>query len=526
MLPVIDAIRTEALRTNNDPIGKPLPLFARWNNALYLGDGKGYEQNSPYHPNRIVEMINQGHYVLPYFQIIPNGWSWATEEKAIKRFAQLQLPINITAGQPEMDLCQSPYADLPSDRNPCIIKTDGTRESRLSPFGSTELWKEVAQKWIAEPWVWEPKRLQALQEWYSNPPLILWSFNNEAGKLSWTEVENEKRYKDLYGTGRSDAFKREVVANGWIERYAAFQDGVRSGISRSWADKSVMVGYGAFIGYDIFRWWGWGDYGLYVPSKFLDPNPLIWEGGSPDYYAYDWNGSSDHTVWGPQVGSMSYVFALEEAFRINPKFWWELSTWDGSYSKRQRYESEDGKPYTPERYQGFMQFGLWLNRPRVLREFQLYEASADVAQKYSLKLMDVVDRVHNTPTLRRFWRKGYLVPHPTQGHPWQDSVPQEFATRKRWFMLDCDVNPPYPWSGVENYSLDIPVFAIAYQLGSAPQREWLIVAYSPRGNRAGVKLQLPGYGSVKADIRVEGSMYYIVEGKGVTPVVYGQKPVS
>lgn len=526
MLPVVDAIRTEALRPNNDPIGKPLPLFARWNNALYLGEKKGYEPNSPYHPDRILEAIEQGHYVLPYFQLIPNGWAWASEEKAIKRFAQLRLPINITTGQPEMGLCQPPYVNLPPELSPCVVKLDGTRENRLSPFGSTPLWRDVAQKWITEPWIWEPKRPQTLEQWYPNPPLVLWSFNNEAGKLAWTEVENEKRYMDLYGAGRSNEFKRAIVAQGWIERYSALRDGIRSGLSPTWANKSVITGYNAFIGYEIFRWWGWGDYALSVPGKFLDPNPLIWEGGSPDYYAYDWNGSSDHTVWGPQVGSMSYVFALREALRINPNFWWELSTWDGSYTKRQHYEREDQKPYTPNRYQGFMQFGLWLNRPRVLREFQFQEVSASVAQTYSLKLMDAVDRVHTTPLLRRFWRRGALVPHPTQGHPWQDSVPAQFANRKRWFMLDCDINPPYPWSGTENYGLDIPVFAIAYRLGVTPNREWLIIAYSPRGNRSGVTLKLPGYGSVKADIKVEGSMYHVVEGQGVKPVLYGQQPVQ
>jgi hypothetical protein len=72
---------------------------------------------------------------------------------------------------------------------------------------------------------------------------------------------------------------------------------------------------------------------------------------------------------------MNWIFQLEEAFSVNPDFWWEVSLWDGngrgwtpdkgyvpellSKSKACQY-LKDGQTYTPDRYEGWAQYGLWL----------------------------------------------------------------------------------------------------------------------------------------------------------------------
>ncbi|HHW08528.1 MAG TPA: hypothetical protein GXX29_00985 [Firmicutes bacterium] len=93
-------------------------------------------------------------------------------------------------------------------------------EDTVSPFGPVELWREVGKKWTSG----------RMQEWYPDPPLILFVSNNEHRKLAWHEVEQDIRYLEMYGPGRDDEFKRDVVAQAWIERYRALQEGMREGL--------------------------------------------------------------------------------------------------------------------------------------------------------------------------------------------------------------------------------------------------------------------------------------------------------
>ena len=99
----------------------------------------------------------------------------------------------------------------------------------------------------------------------------------------------------------------------------------------------------------------------------------MWDGGSPSYYTDDWNDRTDFTVHSPQIEFMNADFMLREAQRLNPAYWFELSIWDGYDTvpghARQRPTKRDiyhklGQVYDPERYGGWVQFGMWLLRPR------------------------------------------------------------------------------------------------------------------------------------------------------------------
>lgn len=123
----------------------------------------------------------------------------------------------------------------------------------------------------------------------------------------------------------------------------------------------------------------------FIKISRTSPNWHIWDGGSPSYYTHNWNDNCDHWVWSTQVQSMNWLFQLEEAWSVNPNFWWEVSIWDGNSSnwtpetkctpemvkksKACQY-IQDGQTYTPERYLGWVQFGMWLLRPRAVREFR------------------------------------------------------------------------------------------------------------------------------------------------------------
>jgi len=496
-------IREEALRANSSDVGRPLPLAGHWN--------LGQEKNG-FSPDYQMKMIERGHHLLPWF-LLPDGAvnpedpRWISYYEApIKRAAELKLPIALVSTQWEMILSvDDHYFSLPPDRNPNVVTADGKVRREVSPFGPVDAWREVGMKWASGP------TMKRLQEWYPDPPLLLFVSNNESVKLQWMKVEDDQRYVKLFGRGRDDDFKRKVVADGWIERYRALQGGMRDGLVNSrWRDRARFIGYDAFGPAHFGRWAGWMEYALYSHGR-VDPWPLAWDGGSPSFYVYNWAAMTDYTVFSPQVETMNWVFMQKEALRLNPRFWFEMSVWDGhdpsqENDKRKTY-ARAGQQFTPERYGGMAQFGMWLLRPRTVREFRGWLDTLDQAEPYFLPIVEAVDRAHGNPTLRDFWRKGSLVPNRAGAHPYQTVIPAEYQNVDRWFLLNTSLDPKRPWE----LGTQLPVFALALVLGDAPQRRWLIYAHAPLGARAAVQVTIPGYGAAPINVAVGGSFYLVDE---------------
>ena len=194
--------------------------------------------------------------------------------------------------------------------------------------------------------------------------------------------------------------------------------------------------------------------------------------------------------------------------------------------------------YVP-RYEGFCNLALWMTRPRIVREFAWGDYDR-VVENHWQALMRATDRVWSDPVLTKFWRKGTLVANPAYAlqtklhHPMCDIG--EFWG-KRWagedcfFQLSVAINPAFAdWpagTNVTRTSSDdktstIKVWAIAYELGTKPKREWLLIAQSPREDRKAVKITVPGYGEVAVDVARSGSFYQLSEGSK-TPVLVGAK---
>ena len=524
---VADEIRIEATRPNDSPEGRPLPLATHWcSGAHWLAQGWG--------PATQMRLIEQGHHLLPWFYHPPLSGKAArfvneklTDdelftryfEQPIKRAAALKLPIGFTASQWESHLSGKPYVDLPADQNPNVVAPDGTIQKRVSPFGPVGPWRALGARWTSTP------RMKQLQAWYPDPPLVLFLSNNEHHKLQWHKAETSKRYLDAHGKGKSDDFKRKVVGDGWIEHYRAIQQGFRDGLtSEQWRKHAMFVGYGACGPEFMGRWGGWPHYSLHTKGR-ITPWPLAWDGGSPSYYTHDWNPSTDYTVWSPQVEFQNLVFIHRQALKLNPKYWLEFSVWDGYDGPRRekRYPSPrtlyrlKGQTYGPARYGGYVQFGMWLLRPRAVREYRGWTFPADQGMPYFMAIVDAVDRVHVNPTLRQWWRKGTLVPNRAHKHHYQSGVPAEWQGEDRWFLLDANVNPSeYPWE----LFWEVRVFALALVQGEAPARQWLIYAHSPVKERKGVQVTIPGYRQIALDVSVGGSFYVVDEKTG------GIKPVE
>ena len=538
LLRTVAEIRQEATRSNQGNAGRPLPLAAHWNT--------GGAYNEGFTPEYQLQLIRQGHHLLPGLGWPPTDRSIDANfkpddprrqqyidsqikayEPVVKELARLRLPLSFLATQWESELTyDKAFLELRADKNPNVVGLDGKVQPRVCPFGPVEPWREAGRRWTDNAFM---KRIQA---WYPDPPLVLLISNNEHGKLTWSEVEQSRRYLDKYGRGRPDDFKRKVVGDGWIERYGALLESMRAGlVSPQWKKNVRFIGYEAFPPVHFGRWSGWKEYSLITAGR-LDPFPLCWDGGSPSYYLHNWMPLTDYTLWSPQVESMNWVFALEEVYRARPEFWFELSTWDGDQpgqtNDKRMFYARQGQPFTPQRYEGFVQFGLWLTRARSVREFRGWLETVEYAGPYFEPIVRAVDRIYDNQLLQKFWRKGTLVANHGRKHPYQFDIPPEYKDLDRWFLLETSLTPKelrseeFDNARPPASQTEIPVFALALVLGSAPNREWLVLANAPRRARPGVRITVPGYGAITVDVPQSGSFYHVNENdKQVRTVVRG-----
>lgn len=499
-------IRDEALRPNQSDVGRALPLLSGWNTG---GTGEGFV------PSFQIQQIDRGHVILPWLGF--PGPDAAPEPRgrnqALEWLNEARLPLTLVSTQWESILTnQARYFSLSSDQNPNVVEVDGAIDKKLSPFGPIGPWIQAGREWGSSP------NLTSALERYRDPPRIIFLSNNEHAKLRWTELGVSKRYLEKYGRHRDDDFQRRVVGDGWIERYRAFQSGFRAELPEGLRARSLFVGYNAFGPCHFARWGAWTRHSLTSGDR-IDPSPLMWDGGSPPYYLNHWEAITDYTVYSPQIQAMNWVFMKAQAERLNPGFWFELSIWDGYLpgnpkDKREFFRTA-GHPYRPARHEGMTQFGMWLLRPRVVREFRSHRDRRVDVEEYFEALARAVDRVHRQPTLTRFWRQGTLVVNPSEGHPYQSAVPKEFESAPRWFLLDANVNPPRPWK----LTTELPVFSLSLVMGKAPTRSWLVYSHAPLGERRGVQLTLPEYGPIQVDATVAGSFHVVDEQtKLVTPI--------
>jgi hypothetical protein len=197
---------------------------------------------------------------------------------------------------------------------------------------------------------------------------------------------------------------------------------------------------------------------------------------------------------------------------LNPNFWFEISTWDGNTNNdkdKRKYYKKLGQTFNPNRYCGMIQFGMWLLRPRAVREYRNWINEPWNKQKpYFMAIVNAVDRVYSNPVLCQWWRKGKLVPNRAHKHPYQAAIPSTYAREDRWFLLDADVNQQtFPWQ----LSTEVKVFALALMQGKAPERKWLVYAHSPLAERKGVKLTIPEYGDITVAVSTGGSFYEVTE---------------
>jgi hypothetical protein len=519
-LPIADVIRAEATRSSSDPNGRPLPLAAHW-----------HRMTTPLEFQ--LRLIEQGHHLLPWIPTPEPDWTTDRVDKvfaqtgtSVVKLAAMKLPFAfVTGGQWEADLYDhlKQWRMLPVDKSPLVVpleplfSTNGLPKptaKMLSPFGAVEPWKEVGRYWIDTP------GLRRYQDAYPDPPLVLFISNNEAGRLK--KAEEDKRYLDKYGAGRDAAFQQKVMGDGWMERYGAMIKAMRAGLDKeAWRKNSRFIAYNAF---------GPGLLGkLPADAERVSWTWQAWDGGLPSYYDNHWQmpAKAICNVWSCQTECMNWVFMKELALKVNPEYWLELIYWDGDfstfdaggnvlkYSMRGRFYNDLGFPPTPERYRGWIQYGLWLTLPRVAREWR---GSADPNSQWWARFAEIiraVDLVYADPVLTKFWRKSELAPNRAVQHPWTEHVPAKFKDVSRWYHLSTDLDPTPPWKD----DTRMPVYALARVIGHRPLREWLVYAHGTLENQKQVRITIPDHKAISVPVSVGGSFYHVKEADGsATPV--------
>lgn len=477
----------------------PLPLAASWSTGLTaLGFTPAWQ----------VEQIRRGRYLLPWFWVdVPPiqpptdpGYSDVFDAiyygSAIGYFARHNLPL--TFDMPPWEIL------LPRVSPVYAQKTDsGGHPILISPFGPVAPWYEAGRAWARSP------SLQQLQRLYPDPPVVLFISDNESSKLTPDDLHAPY---SVHASAQITA-RRRAIGDAWIVRYRAMIRGLRDGLEApGWRAHALFIGYDAFVTPAMGRWGGWGAYSLYVPGR-TEPWPYAWDGASVSYYVHDWTPDSDYTVLSPEIEAMNYVPVLAEVRRTEPDFWFEISTWDGQQpgqpSDKLLFYANRGQTYSPERYGGMVQFGMWLLRPRVVRDFR---GSLDDERirfgPYFDRIMDAVSRVHSNPVLRDFWQHGRLVANPLGGHPYEAALTPELASRPRWFLLDSPANPPRPWQ----LTTPLAVYSLALVRGQAPRREWLVYAFSPLRSSGVVSVRIPDGPEAMVRTAMGGAFTLIEEG--------------
>jgi hypothetical protein len=446
--------------------------------------------------------------LLPWFAFErPDAKLEPHQVKALEECQRLGLPIAFISTQWEHFLSTDKrLLSLPPEQNPNVIGGDSIPQRRISPFGAVGPWKEVGERWGSAPMLRQAAAI------YPNPPLILFLSNNEHVKLTWPKAEDDRRFTEQFGSGKDDAFKRKAVGDGWIERYRALQESFRSRLpAETWRTTAKFVGYNAFGPETMGRWVNWVQHALHTPDR-MSPWPLAWDGGAPSFYTNNWEMATDYTVFSPEVQAMNWRPMLKLAYKDNPDFWFEMSLWDGATAKKDKskrqYYADRKQEYTPERYAGMATFGLWLLKPRVVREFRGYRETRSEFEPFTQAVMDAVDHIHENPTLSEFWRHGKIVANRSQKHPYDIGIPELIANEDRWFRLATSEDPTGRW----RLQTELPSFALANVLGEVPNRRWLIYTHSALSDRKKLKTKIPGGPEVAIDSPVGGA-YWLVEEK-------------
>jgi len=475
---IASEITAELTKAFSDSKEHSLPLVANWNVGLPV-----YEDGLD--PMYMMSRLEMGEHVLVSWKLDPyynDNVDISYYEDSIKKAATLKLPLVFVVDAPESALYKDDfYSGLPKERNPNVITNDGDVLAKLSPFAPSDVWKEVGEQWSST------NLMQQIQEWYPNPPMVLFVSKDEATKLAWSEVSLASRYTL---ENKDDNFKRTLIDAEWVEKYRQMYEGFKAGfVQTSWKENTKFISFNR-LSEKMGATQNWDENATYT-NYYTNIWPLTADGLSVDFTLG--GESSDVSGDAPHIYANNLPFMLQEAKTVNSSFAYQLNL------------DAKGKIDDPVRYRGFSQFALWFLRPSIIRQ-ATQETQKDAIEPTFKEIIDSAELIHYNAQLADFWRNGELVRNGASDL--NRAIPNEFSDAPRWFLLNADLNPARPW----NSDTEISVWAFALVKGEAPNREWLLYAQSPSGDKKDVTIDIPGYKSVMVDVTQMGSFYVLKEG--------------
>ena len=544
-------------------------------------------------PARQVQLIEQGHHVLPVFALNnefdkPVGVDTNPAfYEPLRAVAEKKLPFVLSMTQFEQIFYQN-YAHFSADDLYSLLVPATAQMFPFADAPSLALWRKAGRLWAQNP------DLRMMFELYPEPQRVFILSNNEWPRVEWHEaialcdsipricdflqnnqVARISRASDLDPWSDNNEKLRRAMAAAWGRHYQALFDGFREGLPLAWRDAVQFVGYEDFLslnyGYDTRsdtfvypEGWtqdtknamgyiqkGWLEDGsrsvtMHAGNGNVVPWARIWSGNSASFYHYE---NTNNLAYSHLVKMQGLTFALDDIFKYTaPNYWFEVSTWNWF-----DYYGMPTAPDTLDRldgYEGQLQMQLWLLQPRAARFFHLEHTAVQYAMPYFERTMSAVDRVWANDTLSRFWRDSELVSLEDVTHPFTSEQIPGFESSKRWYFLrnnldnyldggalvtPCyyddasrkwifNLHPTNPvYAGCPN---DIRSFAVARQRGVAPNREWLIYAFTPVAAAAdsqvtfpNYEVQLPGYGPVTfGTLSRRGGFVHVKEGEQPRPI--------
>ncbi len=458
-------ITSQMLQAFSTTKTKTLPLVANWNVGIP-------EYSDGLDPLYMINRLTNGESLIPTWKLDPyynDSIGLSYYETSIKKAAELGLPLVFTLPSPESALTKDDvYFTMDKTNNPNVITPKGIVLPKLSPFGPDSLWNEVGGQWSTT------SLMAQLQEWYPNPPLVIFIDEDSAAKLSWSELSSSSRYQTQYPSDGSDEFKRTLINAQWVEKYRQLHQGFVQGFTNDAWKKN---------------------------AKFITRNQLAINMGTSS----DWKQDATTTnlqanVWPLTANGLTInfdigadkellnnlPFMLDEAKNINPNFVSQLSI------------DAHQKITNPNTYRGYTQLALWLLRPNIVRQTSNGTTKTDINPLFQ-QVVDSVELINNNDILADFWKNGKLV---TAGDSnFNLNIPTKFQTAPREFFLKTDAT--------------VPVYAFALKKGIAPNREWLIYTQSPDENLSNITITIPTFKDVTVNSTGMGSFNIIAENNTV-----------
>ncbi len=529
-------IRAEVAKPSLPPasVGRPLPLAACFN----VGEPNTAGRPTPAYQLGAEGALARGHHVLPTFQtpypdtpradgsrrwpLVPEGYY----RPAIDEARRLSLPLVFYGTQWEAEL---------ADRRGDLTVALGDNHWPLTPAtDNTQAYYDAGRSWATS------SRMRELVQWYPEAPRVFLLSNNEPPRLRWIEYQADPRFlarhpdcqnalaaararygdRALADSAELRACIRRRFGDDWQCLHRALLAGVRDGFrGTAWEGRLTLVGYDAFGPPHLGRYYTWAEDALTVLGERWDPWSAVWDGGVPSIYQHSWAWFiNDFMRASVQAEAMNLERMLADTLTRNPEYWFEMAVWDGyqpgagdDYGDKRRFYSARGQLASPERYGGWVQFGMWLLRPRVVREYRDYADTVEETGGHFDAVVAAVERVWRTPRLREFWQFGEPVPNPAQEHPYVlFHEPDGYPAGTRNFLL---ATPSHPWRrvGDGHYDIEVPVFALALRRGN----EHLVYAHSAIAGQDGVTLELPGVFSIRERVSVGGSFFVVRDGRTV-----------